>query len=66
MLQAFAEQLHERVRKTLWGYSGDEALNASDLHKIQYAVRLLEPAHQCHLFDTIISFYRPTLGIVFD
>ena len=30
--------LHERVRKELWGYSTDEILNASDLHKIKYSV----------------------------
>ena len=38
VLQGFAEMLHERVRKELWGYSTDEILNASDLHKIKYSV----------------------------
>ena len=33
--------LHERVRKELWGYSTDEILNASDLHKIKYSVRVV-------------------------
>ena len=36
--QAFAEKLHEDVRKTLWGYSKDEALGASELHRISYKV----------------------------
>lgn len=36
VLQAFAEELHARVRKELWGYSSDEALQTSDLHKIRY------------------------------
>jgi len=36
VLQAFAEELHARVRKDLWGYSADEALQASDLHRIRY------------------------------
>lgn len=35
-VQAFAEELHARVRKDLWGYSSDEALQASDLHRIRY------------------------------
>ncbi|KAM3591436.1 uncharacterized protein V6R79_002108 [Siganus canaliculatus] len=34
--EAFAEELHARVRKELWGYSCDEALQASDLHRIRY------------------------------
>ena len=38
LLQAFAEELHERVRKELWGYCNDESLSAEDLHKIQYQV----------------------------
>ncbi|KAM6896918.1 LOW QUALITY PROTEIN: methionine synthase [Xenentodon cancila] len=36
LAEAFAEQLHARVRKELWGYSSDEALQASDLHRIRY------------------------------
>ncbi|TNN62845.1 Methionine synthase [Liparis tanakae] len=36
LAEAFAEELHARVRKDLWGYSTDEALQASDLHRIKY------------------------------
>lgn len=36
LCQAFAEELHVRVRKDLWGYSSDEALQASDLHRVRY------------------------------
>ncbi|KAI3365357.1 hypothetical protein L3Q82_010443, partial [Scortum barcoo] len=36
LAEAFAEELHVRVRKELWGYSSDEALQASDLHRIRY------------------------------
>ena len=36
LLQAFAEELHARVRKELWGYCADEALQATDLHRIRY------------------------------
>lgn len=36
LAEAFAEELHVRVRKDLWGYSCDEALQASDLHRVRY------------------------------
>ncbi|CAL9699610.1 unnamed protein product [Knipowitschia caucasica] len=36
LAEAFAEQLHARVRKELWGYSTEEALQTSDLLKVQY------------------------------
>ncbi|XP_059180414.1 methionine synthase [Centropristis striata] len=36
LAEAFAEELHARVRKELWGYSTDEDLQASDLHRIRY------------------------------
>ena len=37
--QAYAEKLHELVRTDYWGYSLDEKLISSDLHKIKYEVR---------------------------
>uniref|UniRef100_A0A3B4UY59 Methionine synthase n=2 Tax=Seriola dumerili TaxID=41447 RepID=A0A3B4UY59_SERDU len=36
LAEAFAEELHARVRKELWGYSADETLQASDLHRVRY------------------------------
>ncbi|GAA6234684.1 methionine synthase isoform X1 [Lates japonicus] len=36
LAEAFAEELHARVRKELWGYNADEALQASDLHRVRY------------------------------
>ncbi|CAL4066678.1 unnamed protein product [Meganyctiphanes norvegica] len=36
LAEAFAEELHERVRKELWGYNNAEHLQAQDLHKIKY------------------------------
>ncbi|KAK7077289.1 hypothetical protein SK128_014227 [Halocaridina rubra] len=36
LAEAFAEELHERVRKDLWGYAGAEYLEVNDLHKIKY------------------------------
>lgn len=36
LAEAFAEELHERVRKEIWGYSREELLEANDLHKIKY------------------------------
>ena len=35
--EAFAEYLHERVRKDIWGYAADEALGNADLIKEAYA-----------------------------
>ncbi|CAD5120349.1 DgyrCDS8923 [Dimorphilus gyrociliatus] len=34
--EAFAEQLHEKVRKESWGYNKEEDLDEKSLHKIQY------------------------------
>jgi len=36
LAEAFAEELHERVRKEFWGYSTDENLEAKQLHQIKY------------------------------
>ncbi|XP_063958762.1 methionine synthase-like isoform X2 [Lytechinus pictus] len=36
LAEAFAEALHERVRKDLWGYSNTENLEVNELHKINY------------------------------
>uniref|UniRef100_A0AAQ5XXV2 Methionine synthase n=1 Tax=Amphiprion ocellaris TaxID=80972 RepID=A0AAQ5XXV2_AMPOC len=36
LAEAFAEELHARVRKELWGYNAEEALQASDLHRVRY------------------------------
>ena len=37
-LQAFAELLHERVRKDYWGYGREEDLSNDDLLQIKYQV----------------------------
>ena len=36
LAEAFAEYLHERVRKDIWGYAADEALNNEDLIREKY------------------------------
>ncbi|KAI2658201.1 Methionine synthase [Labeo rohita] len=36
LAEAFAEELHVRVRRDLWGYSSEEDLPASDLHRLRY------------------------------
>jgi 5-methyltetrahydrofolate--homocysteine methyltransferase len=38
LAEAFAEHLHERVRKEYWGYNREENLGAEDLHKLKYPV----------------------------
>ncbi len=42
LAEAFAERLHERVRKTLWGYASDEALSNEELTREKY--RGIRPA----------------------
>ena len=37
LAEAFAERLHERVRKELWGYEADENLSNDELIKENYA-----------------------------
>ena len=39
LAEAFAEHLHELVRKDYWGYNKDEELDTTDLIKIKYPVR---------------------------
>ncbi|XP_078261207.1 methionine synthase [Rhinoraja longicauda] len=36
LAEAFAEEMHERVRKEFWGYSPEENLTVTDLHRIKY------------------------------
>ena len=42
LAEAFAERLHERVRKTLWGYAPEEALSNDELTREKY--RGIRPA----------------------
>jgi 5-methyltetrahydrofolate--homocysteine methyltransferase len=42
LAEAFAELLHERVRRDLWGYAADEALTSEEL--IREAYRGIRPA----------------------
>ncbi|XP_062858822.1 methionine synthase [Trichomycterus rosablanca] len=37
LVEAFAEELHARVRRELWGYSEEGDLPASDLHRLRYS-----------------------------
>ena len=36
LAEAFAEKLHEIVRKEVWAYAPDEDLSADDLLKVKY------------------------------
>ena len=36
LAEAFAERLHECVRKEFWGYAPAEACSSADLHKLRY------------------------------
>ena len=53
LAEAFAEELHERVRVDMWGYCGEEDMGAEDLHKIKYEVGLTEEFGFALLFDSL-------------
>ena len=36
MAEAFAEELHARIRKEFWAYSPEEDLTPQDLHRVRY------------------------------
>ncbi|XP_023686661.2 methionine synthase [Paramormyrops kingsleyae] len=36
LAEAFAEELHARVRREFWGYTAEEDLEAADLHRVRY------------------------------
>ncbi|XP_069787081.1 methionine synthase isoform X3 [Narcine bancroftii] len=36
LAEAFAEEMHARVRKEFWGYSPEENLTVGDLHRVKY------------------------------
>lgn len=46
LAEAFAEKLHQIVRKELWGYAPDEDFSTEDLLKVKYQGR---SARHCHI-----------------
>jgi 5-methyltetrahydrofolate--homocysteine methyltransferase len=38
LAEAYAEKLHEMVRRELWGYAPDEDLSVDDMLKVKYQV----------------------------
>ncbi|XP_061480563.1 methionine synthase isoform X2 [Rhineura floridana] len=47
LAEAFAEELHERVRKEFWAYSENEQLEFSDLRRIRYDGIRPAPGYPC-------------------
>ncbi|XP_054837153.1 methionine synthase [Eublepharis macularius] len=47
LAEAFAEELHERVRKEFWAYSENEQLEFSDLRRIRYEGIRPAPGYPC-------------------
>ncbi|KFD64745.1 hypothetical protein M514_09101 [Trichuris suis] len=45
--QAFAEEIHERVRIEMWGYAEDEKLSVEALHKVRYQGIRPAPGYPC-------------------
>ena len=46
LAEAFAEKLHEIVRKELWAYAPDENLSGDELLKVRYQGTALTPSTQ--------------------
>jgi 5-methyltetrahydrofolate--homocysteine methyltransferase len=38
LAEAFAEKLHELVRREVWGYAADEDMSVDDMLKVKYQV----------------------------
>jgi len=55
--EAFAEELHLRVRKELWAYSSEEELEAGDLHRIKYQVLEMKYLKQTCCFHFVNIIY---------
>ncbi|CAN7939517.1 unnamed protein product, partial [Ixodes hexagonus] len=47
LAEAFAEVLHERVRKDYWGYCAEENLNLQHLHSVKYQGIRPAPGYPC-------------------
>jgi 5-methyltetrahydrofolate--homocysteine methyltransferase len=45
LAEAFAEKLHELVRRELWAYAPDEDLTVDDMLKVKYQVCLTHRTH---------------------
>ena len=61
LAEAFAEELHERVRKEIWGYVELETMDSADLHKIKYQVQTHTYKHtQTQTHTTFI--YHPFIS----
>ena len=58
LAEAFAESLHERVRRSLWGYAPDETLTPADLLRVKYQ-GIYEWIHDSKLIRNLL--YKDTL-----
>lgn len=60
LAEAFAEKLHELVRKELWGYAPEENLSGEDLLKVKYQVRGLRMSQEVMASNFEISATVPS------
>ena len=56
LAEAFAEEIHEQVRRELWGYGIDENFDTADLLKIKYQVSI---EHSPVLFQVQNASFLP-------
>lgn len=64
LAEAFAEKLHQIVRKDLWGYAPNEDLTTEDLLKVKYQGEPLETdlhhcQHHAKVDNTYVGHYTP-------
>lgn len=52
LAEAFAEKLHQMVRKELWGYAPDEDFSTEDLLKVKYQGGSARHLHMLHYLFT--------------
>ena len=57
LAEAFAEEIHERVRRELWGYGENENFDTADLLKIKYQVSYVYNIYM-HVFYVTDLFFR--------
>ena len=55
LAEAFAEKLHEIVRKDLWGYASNEDFSTEDLLKVKYQG---QPTRHLHVFGLPSILYK--------
>lgn len=60
LAEAFAEKLHELVRRELWGYAPDENMSVDDMLKVKYQVSRRHTERHIHSCLTVTRHHVHT------